>query len=1403
MGEDGTAIGEGNNEGGYGDNLWVCAAYAGYAPYANTRYKKVAGLSTATASASGVAALVRGVNPELTWRDVKLILAESAHRNDPEHPAWMPAGNMYGNPSVNYHFNPNYGFGLIDAAAAVALAQDWVNLPPMETARIQGERVDLPDMASVEQVVTVVDDGETTPLFIEHVEVRLEIRHQAIRDLSIELVSPGGIVSKLLWPDAGVPKQGVDFARYSMGSTRFMGQNPAGEWTLRVADHIENRSGTIYSWSLIVRGHRPPNSPATGLAIISGTAQVDEMLTAGTSDIADEDGLTNVSYSYQWIRSDGGTDTDIVGGTDSTYTLVSADQGKTIKVKVSFTDDADNQESLTSAATAMVVAKPNTAPTGLPTISGTAQVGQTLTADVSSIADADGLTNVSYIYQWVRSDNGTDADIAGQTDSTYTLVAADQGKSIKVRVSFTDDANNADTLTSVATGVVAAKPNSPATGAPTISGTAQVGETLTAGTSDIADEDGLTNPTYSYQWIRGDNGTDANIAGQTDSTYTLVAADRGKAIKVKVSFTDDADNQETLTSAATAAASRSDKPVVDEATPVWSADMLVREYTSVSIGAASADLFSNVGGSAGLQIKSLWSFTPDRDLRLEFQEAVPGAADLSLQVGDLALAFPAGSSGQSSFRWTDVDADWEDGQTISVRIVPTSATVTPQPNSPATGGPTISGTAQVGETLTAGTSSISDADGLTNVSYNYQWIRNDGTSDADIGGQTGSTYTQADSDEGKAIKVKVSFTDDANNEETLTSAATAAVAARPNSPATGLPTISGTAQVGQTLTADVSSIADADGLTNVSYIYQWVRSDNGTDADIAGQTDSTYTLVAADRGKAIKVKVSFTDDAENQESLTSEATDAVAAKPNTTATGLPTISGTVQVGETLTADTSAIADEDGLTNVPYSYQWLAANVEIAGATNSTYTLNADDVGKAIKVKVSFTDDADNQESLISEATDMVAATKPGAPLHLNVFPHDTGSLEVSWHAPASDGGSGITGYKVQWKESADGWDAPTDVSEGTTTGTTHTIMGLTDGAEYTVRVKAVNDAGEGPPSVEASGTPQEAAIWSATLTVGVVAERFAGYTTFLPDRAVVGALSSDTITLDDANYTVKALGVLDGKPTLSVIPKLAAGFVLVVGTDEFASADASTQENDTLLQFQWSDPGLDWSEGQEIAVRLTAPEENTPATGEPAISGTPQVDQTLTADTTDIADEDGLTNVSYEYQWMAGGSDIEGATGSTYALTYSEQGQTIQVKVSFTDAASNDETLTSVATVAVAAAPNRDATGAPTISGTPQVEQTLTADTSAIADEDGLTNATFEYQWIAGVTDIDGAHRLYLYSYNKRAGSDHPGTSDLHRRPEQQRDPDQQGYRCRCGGTQPGCHGSAQHQRDAPRSSRR
>ena len=211
------------------------------------------------------------------------------------------------------------------------------------------------------------------------------------------------------------------------------------------------------------------NSPATGAPIIAGTARVGEALTADISGIADADGLNNPNFEYQWISCGGPTEVCILGATNSTYTLVANDAGKTIKVLVSFTDDAGNSESLASD-TVVVSTTPTPAPedentpaTGAPTIADTVEVGETLTADMSGIADADGLSNPNFAYQWVSCGGPTDVCILGATNSTYTLVAADAGKSVKVIVSFVDDAGNPESLTS---NVAAVSSMPPPTGEP-------------------------------------------------------------------------------------------------------------------------------------------------------------------------------------------------------------------------------------------------------------------------------------------------------------------------------------------------------------------------------------------------------------------------------------------------------------------------------------------------------------------------------------------------------------------------------------------------------------------------------------------------------------------------------------------------------------------------------------------------------------------------------------------------------------------------------------------------------------------------------------------------------------------------------------------------------------------------
>lgn len=179
----------------------------------------------------------------------------------------------------------------------------------------------------------------------------------------------------------------------------------------------------------------------------------------------------------------------------------------------------------------------------------------------------------------------------------------------------------------------------------------------------------------------------------------------------------------------------------------------------------------------------------------------------------------------------------------------------------------------------------------------------------------------------------------------------------------GVPTITGTLAQGQQLTAVTTGISDAEGVG--AFSYQWKA--NGV--SIGGATASTYTLTGTESGKVITVAVSYTDGGGTAESVTSAATAAV-AHVNTAPAGLPVIAGTVAQHQTLTANTGGISDADGLG--AFSYQWQADGTNIAGATASTYTLTSTEIGKAMAVVVSYTDDGGTVESLTSVATGNVA-----------------------------------------------------------------------------------------------------------------------------------------------------------------------------------------------------------------------------------------------------------------------------------------------------------------------------------------------------------------------------------------------------------------------------------------------
>ena len=938
-----------------------------------------------------------------------------------------------------------------------------------------------------------------------------------------------------------------------------------------------------------------PNTAANGAPTITGATRIGQTLTAVTTGISDQDGLTQVAYTYQWLRNDGTNDSEISRATNATYTLDSNDAGKTIKVKVSFTDDRGHNEVVTSSATATITAAPNNPADGRPTITGTVRVDERLTADTAGISDTDGLTQVAYTYQWVRNDGADDADIIGANYQTYLLTAEDRSQFIKVRVTFSDDAQNAEEITSIATVAVTARvafltgltvspgtltpafdsstinytvpnvgntdeqvsivstvntgrtaifvradaafqvcaiyhdycgpwmyqddnvevhpisdadtntpgfqvtidvgvnhimlhiasvssandefyyltitraepsqseelSNSPADGSPTINGTAQVAQTLTANTSGISDADGLANAAFSYQWL---SSGDAEIDGATGSTYVLVGSDAGKTIKVRVTFTDDAGNDETLTSVATAAVADG-APTDPPGSP--------RNLTGTVNPDGTVTLYwdaPNDGTVMGYQILRRRPSEGENTLLVHVNDTESTATDYTdndvtpdvLHAYRVKAINAVGLSGQSNF----------------VNITPGQPTE-PAQNSPATGTPQISGTAQVGQTLTASTSRIADSDGLNNAVFSYQWVRNDGSTDTDIQDATGSSYTLVAADEGKTIKVKVSFTDDVGNEESLTSAATAAVAARPNNPATGAPSVNGTARVGETLTASTSGIADTDGLGDAVFSYQWTANDGSTDSDIQNATGETYTLVDADEGKTIKVKVSFTDDGSNDEILTSAATGEVAAAPpppNTAATGKPSITGTAQVGETLTVETSGISDPNGMDNATFTYQWTAGGADIEGATGSSYTVAEADAGLIIQVRVSFTDDARNAETLTSSATEAVTSSEsenraepPPASRNLTATVNSDGSVTLTWEAPDDDS---ITGYQILRRRPTEGEDTLLVYVEDTqSTATTYTDTNVTAGVQHAYRVKAINAAGTGPVSNFVNVTP--------------------------------------------------------------------------------------------------------------------------------------------------------------------------------------------------------------------------------------------------------------------------------------------------------------------------------------------
>src|SRR4051794_2556810 len=212
----------------------------------------VNGTSFAAPIVSGVTAMMLEANPNLGYRDVQEILALSAHQIDPTSTSWSVNGatNWNGGGHMVSH---DFGFGLVDAHAAVRLAETWngVHTTANEASfQVAGATDASSGFAPGGYTATVASDYRD--LSVEWVEVNLSLVHTKLGDLKIHLISPDGTNSVLLDHPAGGTNNTSDLS-FTFSTDHAWGESPAGTWRLFIED-AGTTGGSVASWSLQVHG---------------------------------------------------------------------------------------------------------------------------------------------------------------------------------------------------------------------------------------------------------------------------------------------------------------------------------------------------------------------------------------------------------------------------------------------------------------------------------------------------------------------------------------------------------------------------------------------------------------------------------------------------------------------------------------------------------------------------------------------------------------------------------------------------------------------------------------------------------------------------------------------------------------------------------------------------------------------------------------------------------------------------------------------------------------------------------------------------------------------------------------------------------------------------------------------
>lgn len=449
-----------------------------------------------------------------------------------------------------------------------------------------------------------------------------------------------------------------------------------------------------------------------------------------------------------------------------------------------------------------------------PSITGTPEVGQTLTAHAGTWNPADGVT---YSYQWRAGNN----DIVGATFSTLTLTSAQANKSVSVDVTahksgYLDATKTSDPVGPVVQNVVTN------TVPPSVSGTPQVGQTLTA-------DNGTWQPsgvTFAYQWLA--NG--AEIANATGSTYALTSNEKDKSISVRVTGSKPDFTSLVRTSAQVGPVTAAGIPVVtNQAPPNVSGATQVGQMLTANHG----------------------DWTPG-DVAYAYQW-VAGGVDIPGANQSTYVLTSNEATKMVSVRVTASKAGYTSLSKTSATVGPVTTPATPTVTN--TAAPAIAGTAQAGQTLTAS----SGAWAPTDVSFTYQWLAN-GTP---IGGAVGAAYALTGNEVGKTIVVRVTGSKSGFNSGSKDSAAVGPVTAAtvvtappPAAPAGPLtftlsqkPSFRGTAKVGQALTA-VSGVTTPAATT---VTYQWLLNGKA----IKNATKSKLKLTKSFVGDKVSLQVTY------------------------------------------------------------------------------------------------------------------------------------------------------------------------------------------------------------------------------------------------------------------------------------------------------------------------------------------------------------------------------------------------------------------------------------------------------------------------------------------------------------------------------------------------------------------